>query len=123
MDKLFEFAGINQLDPRPQRQLLDGVRYSTPRPLGPRQPVARPIGRPNIAVLPPINNPSIPTSTTNFNRRAPLPPILPLPSSNGGRRRSKKSDTTKKSKTKSKSRSRISMKRKNKTHNYRKSRK
>ena len=56
--------------------------------------------------------------------KPPLPPLKPKPSLNGGRRRSKKSDTKKyKTKSKSKSRSRISTKRKNKNHNYRKSRK
>jgi hypothetical protein len=119
MDGLFRFARINQLNPlRRSQLLLDEERPPTPRPLEPQQP--RQIGRPNITVLPPIKNPPITIRTTNFNTRVPLPPI-----SNGGRRRSKKSDTTKKSKTKSKSksRSRISMKRKNKNHNYRKSRK
>ena len=112
MDELFRFARIDQLNPLPEGQLLlDEERNPTPRPLGPRQLVARQIGRPNITVLPPINNPSIPITTTNFNKRVPLPHIQ---SSNGGRRRSKKSDITKKYKTRSKSRSRISTKRKNK---------
>lgn len=114
MNRLFRFAGIDELKPLPQGQLLldeERNRNPTPRPLGPRQLVARQIGRPNITVLPPIKNPPITIRTTNFNTRVPLPPI---PSRNGGRRRSKKSDTTKKSKTKSKSksRSRISTKRK-----------
>jgi hypothetical protein len=121
MDRLFNFAGITDLQKGRQLPPIKNSSTTTRDPVPTKPPL------PNITTLPPIKNPPMLITEKMLNKRVPLPPIKPLlpPISNGGRRRSKKSDTTKKSKTKSrsKSRSRISMKRKNKTHNYRKSRK
>jgi hypothetical protein len=98
------FASMRQQQPQQSRQQQQ--LQQQPQPLLPG-------GR-----LPPIQSarqpdPELQKRLLETLDKPPLPPLKPKPSLNGGRRRSKKSDT-KKYKTRSKSRSRISTKRKNK---------
>jgi hypothetical protein len=104
------FASMGQQQPQPQQQ--------QPR----QQPQQQQLSLPAGYRLPPIPNapPPKPELKDILSKTLDKPPLPPIPSTNGGRRRSKKSDT-KKYKTKSKSR--ISTKRKNKNRHYRKSRK